>query len=104
MDRSGADFFNVVKDVREKLGANAIALQVPIGSEESFKGVVDLITNQAIIWNDNDMGMTYEVIPIPEDLQDLVIEKSGKNCWKQLLNTMKVLAGEILRRSGFYFC
>ena len=75
MDRSGADFFNVVNDVKEKLGANAIALQVPIGAEEGFKGVVDLITNKAIIWNDADMGMTYEEIPIPEDLVDLVAEK-----------------------------
>ena len=74
MDRSGADFFNVVNDVKEKLGANAIPLQVPIGAEETFKGVVDLITNEAIIWNEHDMGMTYEVIPIPEDLQDTVDE------------------------------
>jgi elongation factor G len=68
MDRSGADFFNVVNDVREKLGANPVPLQVPIGAEETFKGVVDLITNQAIVWNEDDMGMTFEVIPIPEDL------------------------------------
>jgi len=74
MDRSGADFFNVVKDVKEKLGANAVPLQVPIGAEETFKGVVDLITNQAIVWNEDDMGMTFEVIPIPEDLQDTVEE------------------------------
>lgn len=77
MDRSGADFFNVVNDVRDKLGANAIPLQVPIGAEETFKGVVDLITNQAIVWNEHDMGMTYEVIPIPEDLQDTVDEYRG---------------------------
>ncbi|MCG8329304.1 MAG: elongation factor G, partial [Chitinophagales bacterium] len=74
MDRSGADFFNVVNDVKEKLGANAVPLQVPIGAEETFKGVVDLITNQAIVWNEEDMGMTFEVIPIPEDLQDTVDE------------------------------
>jgi elongation factor G len=74
MDRSGADFFNVVNDVKEKLGANAVPLQVPIGAEGTFKGVVDLITNQAIVWNEDDMGMTYEVIPIPEDLQDTVTE------------------------------
>jgi elongation factor G len=61
MDRSGADFFNVVNDVKEKLGANAVPLQVPIGAEETFKGVVDLITNQAIVWNEDDMGMTFEV-------------------------------------------
>jgi elongation factor G len=75
MDRSGADFFAVVEDVKNKLGANAVPLQIPIGAEESFRGVVDLITNQAIIWNDDDMGMTYEVIDIPGDLVDLVAEK-----------------------------
>ena len=72
MDRSGADFFSVVKDVKEKLGANAIPLQVPIGAEETFKGVVDLITNKAIVWNEDDMGMTYDVIDIPDDLVDTV--------------------------------
>jgi len=78
MDRSGADFFAVVNDVREKLGSNAIPLQVPIGAEERFRGVVDLISNEAIIWNDEDMGMTYEVVPIPEDLQDAVHENREK--------------------------
>jgi elongation factor G len=78
MDRSGADFFNVVNDVRTKLGSKAIPLQVPIGSEEKFKGVVDLITNQAIIWNEHDQGMTYEVIPIPADLVDTVHEWRGR--------------------------
>ena len=79
MDRSGADFFNVVNDVRTKLGANAIPIQVPIGAEENFRGVVDLITNEAIIWNEEDMGMTYETIDIPEDLQADVDE------WKEKL-------------------
>ncbi|MDX1941177.1 MAG: elongation factor G [Saprospiraceae bacterium] len=74
MDRSGADYFQVVKDMKVKLGANAIALQVPIGAEETFKGVVDLVMNQAIVWNDQDMGMTYEVIPMPADLVDQVAE------------------------------
>lgn len=74
MDRAGADFFNVVKEIKEKLGANAVPLQVPIGSEETFKGVVDLITNEAIIWNEEDKGMTYKVIPIPADLQSTVEE------------------------------
>jgi len=78
MDRSGADFFNVVNDVRTKLGSKAIPLQVPIGSEEKFKGVVDLITNQAIVWNEHDQGMTYEVIPIPDDLVDTVHEWRGR--------------------------
>ncbi len=74
MDRSGADFFNVVKDVEEKLGSTAIPLQVPIGAEESFKGVIDLITNKAIVWNEDDMGMTYDEIPMPEDLVDIASE------------------------------
>ncbi len=74
MDRSGADFFNVVNDVKEKLGANAVPLQVPIGAEENFRGVVDLITNKAMIWNDADMGMTFEEIEIPADIADKVRE------------------------------
>ncbi len=78
MDRSGADFFMVVNDMREKLGSNAIPLQIPIGAEEKFIGVVDLITNQAIVWNEHDMGMTYREIPIPDDLVDQVIEYREK--------------------------
>ena len=72
MDRSGADFFNVVNDIKEKLGANAVPLQVPIGAEEKFKGVVDLITNVAMVWNEEDQGMTYKVIDIPADIADTV--------------------------------
>jgi len=78
MDRSGADFFNVVNDVQIKLGTAAIPLQVPIGAEERFKGVVDLITNQAIVWNEHDQGATFEVIPIPEDLVETVHEWRSK--------------------------
>ncbi len=75
MDRQGADFFNVVKQVKEMLGGNAVPLQVPIGAEENFKGVVDLITNQAVVWNEEDYGMTYKVIPIPEDLVQIVADQ-----------------------------
>ena len=78
MDRSGADFFNVVKDVEEKLGSVAIPLQVPIGAEERFKGVIDLITNKAIVWNEDDMGMTFEEIAMPEDLVETAKEWRGK--------------------------
>lgn len=78
MDRTGADFLNVVNDVRTKLGANAIPLQLPIGAEERFKGVVDLMTGEAIVWNEEDRGMTYEVIPVPEDMVDLVAEYREK--------------------------
>ncbi len=74
MDRSGADFMNVVNDVREKLGANAVPLQIPIGAEETFRGVVDLLTGKAIVWNDETQGMTYEEVPVPDDLVDTVNE------------------------------
>src|SRR5690606_20596800 len=68
MDRSGADFLSVVKQVREMLGSNAVPLQLPIGAEENFKGVVDLINWRGIIWNEHDMGMTYTEVPIPDDM------------------------------------
>ncbi|MBL7804446.1 MAG: elongation factor G [Saprospiraceae bacterium] len=78
MDRTGADFFMVVKDMKAKLGSNAVPLQVPIGAEDKFKGVVDLVTNQAIVWNEADQGMTFNVIPIPDDLKDTVLEYRQK--------------------------
>ena len=74
MDRSGADFFNVVSMIKEMLGANPVPLQVPIGAEDDFKGVVDLVQNKAFIWNEDDYGMTWEEIPIPEDLKETVEE------------------------------
>ena len=74
MDRSGADFFVAVSQIRERLGANPVPLQVPIGSEAEFRGVVDLINNKAIVWNEEDMGMTFKEIDIPEDLKDTVAE------------------------------
>ncbi len=74
MDRQGADFLNVCKQVKEMLGSTAIPLQIPIGNEETFKGVVDLITNQAIVWDDDTQGMTYQVISMPADLVETVDE------------------------------
>jgi len=74
MDRSGADFLNVCRQVKEMLGSYAVPLQLPIGSEENFKGVVDLINNRGMIWNEHDKGMTYEVVPIPDDMVDEVAE------------------------------
>ncbi len=68
MDRQGSDFLNVVKQVKEMLGGNAVPLQLPIGAEDKFRGVVDLVNFRGIIWNEQDLGMTYEVIPIPEDM------------------------------------
>jgi elongation factor G len=78
MDRQGADFFMVVNQVKKMLGSNAVPLQVPIGSEEHFKGVVDLITNKAMIWDDATQGMTYTEIPIPADIADTVHEYRQK--------------------------
>ncbi len=72
MDRSGADFLNVVKQVREMLGAKAVPLQLPIGAEDGFKGVVDLITMKGIIWDEESRGMTFKEIPIPADMKDEV--------------------------------
>lgn len=74
MDRQGADFLSVVGQVREMLGGNAVPLQLPIGAEETFKGVVDLVYNRAMIWNEKDFGMTFEEVPIPEDMVDEVAE------------------------------
>ncbi|MCG9879261.1 MAG: elongation factor G, partial [Bacteroidia bacterium] len=70
MDRSGADFLNVVKQVKEMLGSHAVPLQLPIGAEDGFKGVVDLINFRGMIWNEHDKGMTYEVVDIPADMLD----------------------------------
>lgn len=75
MDREGADFFEVCRQVREMLGGNPVALQVPIGDGLDFKGVVDLISNKAFVWNDEDKGMTFDEVEIPEDLESLVSEK-----------------------------
>jgi elongation factor G len=68
MDRQGADFLNVCKQVKDMLGSEAVALQLPIGAEETFKGVVDLINFRGIVWSEDDMGMTFQEVPIPEDM------------------------------------
>ncbi|MBN0988095.1 elongation factor G [Amphritea pacifica] len=70
MDRAGADFFMVVRQLKERLGANAVPVNFPIGAEDEFKGVVDLIRMKAIMWNDADQGMTYELYDIPAELQE----------------------------------
>jgi len=70
MDRAGADFLNVVKQVREMLGAKSVPLQLPIGAEDQFKGIVDLIQMKGIIWNDETQGMTYNEVPIPDDMKE----------------------------------
>ena len=79
MDRAGADFLNVVKQIKEMLGAKAVPLQLPIGAEDSFKGVVDLITMKGMVWDEAGQGMTYNEVPIPEDMMEEVNE------WRQHL-------------------
>lgn len=74
MDRAGANFLEVCKQVKEMLGSYAVPLQLPIGAEDKFRGVVDLINNRAIVWNEDDFGMTFEEVPIPEDMLDEVAE------------------------------
>jgi elongation factor G len=78
MDRSGADFFSVVKQVEERLKGNPVPLQVPIGSEQDFRGVVDLLDKKAIVWDDSTQGMTYTEVEIPADLVDTVEEYREK--------------------------
>ncbi len=68
MDRSGANFYDVVRQVKEMLGANACPIQIPIGAEENFKGVVDLVTMKAYLWHDETMGADYDEAEIPADL------------------------------------
>ena len=72
MDRQGADFLMVVNQVKEMLGSNAVPIVLPIGAEETFTGVVDLIKNRAIMWHDDTLGATFDVVPIPEDMLDEV--------------------------------
>ena len=68
MDRAGADFLMVCKQVKDMLGSNAVPLQLPLGAEENFRGVVDLVNFRAIEWNEEDKGMTFKEVPIPEDM------------------------------------
>ena len=78
MDRSGADFFEVVRQMKDVLGANPVPVVIPIGAEETFKGVVDLIKMKAILWHDETMGAEYSVEEIPADLQDEAEEWRNK--------------------------
>ncbi|UCG28070.1 MAG: elongation factor G [Bacteroidales bacterium] len=79
MDRKGADFFSVVNQIRKKLNANPVPVQIPIGSEDSFVGVIDLIENKAIVWQDDEtLGINYELTDIPEELKQEAEEWRGK--------------------------
>ena len=68
MDRAGADFLRVIEQIEQRLGASPVPIQLPIGAEEEFKGVVDLIKMKAIYWNEDDKGMTFEYADIPNEM------------------------------------
>jgi elongation factor G len=74
MDRSGADFLNVVGQVKERLGGNPVPLQIPIGAEDTFTGVVDLISFTGLEWDDSTQGMTFTEVPIPDDIRPIAEE------------------------------
>ena len=78
MDRAGADFLRVVKQIRERLGATPVPIQVPIGAEENFKGIIDLVRMKAVYWDEETQGMRFELKDIPADLQALAKEYHEK--------------------------
>jgi len=93
MDRAGADFLNVCKEVGTMLGGNPIPLQLPIGAEDDFKGVVDLINFRGIIWDDDSLGMTFKEVPIPEDMLEEARE------WREkLLETVSEYDDRIMEK------
>jgi elongation factor G len=94
MDRVGADFFGVVGEIRSKLGANPVPLQLPIGEQENFSGIVDLIERRAIVWKEDEtLGMKYEYCPIPEEMIDEVEE------WREkLVEAVCVSDDDLLER------
>ena len=95
MDRIGADFFRCVDQIKERLNGNPVPIQIPIGTEDNFKGVVDLIKMKAIIWNEEDLGMTYEELDIPDDL------KQDANEWREKLLEAVAESDEALMEKYF---
>ena len=95
MDRIGADFFRCVDQIKERLNGNPVPIQIPIGAEDDFKGVVDLIKMKAIIWNEEDLGMTYEELEIPEDL------KKDADSWREKLLEAVAESDEALMEKYF---
>ena len=95
MDRIGADFFRCVDQIKERLNGNPVPIQIPIGSEDNFKGVVDLIKMKAIIWNEEDLGMTFEELDIPDDL------KQDASEWREKLLEAVAESDEALMEKYF---
>ncbi|PIP01628.1 MAG: elongation factor G, partial [Zetaproteobacteria bacterium CG23_combo_of_CG06-09_8_20_14_all_54_7] len=108
MDRTGADYFNVIEEIRERLGHNAVALNIPIGAEENFLGVVDLVSMKAIVWKDEAMGAMYEVQDIPADLQEIAEERREMLLDAVLVNDeelmMAYLEGEEIDEASLKEC
>ncbi len=94
MDRSGADFYEVVNQVRDMLGANAVPIQIPIGAEENFRGVIDLLKNKAIVWDDEaDLGSAYKIEDVPADM----VEEANE--WREkLIESVAEYDDELLER------
>jgi elongation factor G len=90
MDRAGADFLRVTDQIRTRLGGNAVPVQIPIGAEDHFEGVVDLIKMKAIHWDDSDLGVSFEFRDIPDDLQDVCRE------WREKMIEAAAEANETL--------
>lgn len=90
MDRIGANFLRVVGQIDERLGANPVPIQLPVGAEEGFQGVVDLVSMQAIFWDEDNMGTTYKAAPVPDDMQDEC------EAWREKLVEAAAEANEVL--------
>jgi len=105
MDRSGADFLNVIEQLKQRLGANPVVMQLPIGAEEEFEGIVDLIRMKAIYWNESDKGTTYEAREIAADMlneceryRELLVEsaaEANESLMDQYLETGELSVTEI---------
>ncbi|ATX78783.1 translation elongation factor 2 (EF-2/EF-G) [Mariprofundus aestuarium] len=108
MDRTGADFFNVIEEIRDRLGHNAVALNIPIGAEENFQGVIDLVSMKAIVWKDEAMGAMYEVQDIPEELLEVAEERRELLLDAVLVNDeelmMAYLEGEAVDEAALKEC
>src|SRR5260370_29506635 len=78
MDKVGADFFQCLKDIVERLGAKPVAVQLPIGAEQQFKGIIDLVRMKGVVWDDESLGANYHDIEIPADLLDQAKEYREK--------------------------
>ena len=97
MDRVGADFFRGVRMIRERLRANAVPIQLPIGSEENFRGIIDLITMKAILWDDDSLGARYRTEEIPAEMLPAAAEKYREELLEAVADSDEGVLGEVPR-------